>query len=78
MSNKTYILTSEQLESLDHFQYLLSVYASQVEKLCLSEDVNIGFELGKLYSSLRSSFISFRDLNSDIRYNTKQEESTNE
>ena len=70
MSNKTYTLTSEQLESLDHLKYLLSVYASDVEKLCVLEDdstnLNIGFELGKLYSSLHSSFIQFQELNGEI------------
>ena len=79
--SKTYTVTSEQLEQLDHLKYLLSVYASDIEKLCVLEDdstdLNIGFELGKLYSSLRKSFMNSQELNSEIRSN-KQEKEENE
>jgi predicted Zn-dependent protease len=79
--SKTYTVTSEQLEQLDHLKYLLSVYAADVEKLCVLEDdstdLNIGFELGKLYSSLRKSFMDFQELNSEIYSNKQKEEEEN-
>ena len=66
---KKYIITQDQLESIEHFKRMFEYQAETVKDLCNEErdDVVYGFELGKMYSSLRQFFIEMMELESDIK-----------
>jgi len=75
MENKYYI-TREQLRFLDHYQNMFNNVADRVEGLSVGEntDMQQGFELGKLYATLRDQHLSMLSLTTDIGYQIIQDE----
>ena len=57
---KIFEITEEQLDTLIQCRSMLSINSEEIEELCNSKKDNIvyGFELGKIYSSLRDSFFN--------------------
>jgi len=68
MSSK-YIITQDQLESIEHYKRMFELNAQSISELCSSEkhDIVYGFELGQMHSHLRECFMNMMNLESDIR-----------
>lgn len=66
---RTYIITQEQLEQIEHYKRMFELNANLVRDLCDSEkdDIVYGFELGKMHSHLRDCFIEMMELEDQIR-----------
>lgn len=54
MKDKKYEINSEQYESLEHYKNMYREIADNLSELCSDEkdDINMGFELGKIYKYL--------------------------
>jgi hypothetical protein len=59
MENKYYV-TKEQLRFFEHYQNMFDRTAKNIRELCSTETSNMefGFELGKIYSSLGDQYLS--------------------
>lgn len=68
MENRYYI-TKEQLRFIDHFERMFDSISVDVKQLCTEEksDVELGFELGRIYANLRDQHLHFVGITSDIR-----------
>ena len=66
---RTYLITQEQLEQIEHYKRMFELNADLIKDLCNSEkdDIVYGFELGKMHSHLRDCFIEMMDLENEIR-----------
>mgnify|MGYP000300027555 CR=1 FL=1 len=67
--SRQYIITQEQLDSIEHYKRMFEVNASYINDLCSSEkeDIVYGFELGQRYTHLRECFMAMMELESEIR-----------
>ena len=65
------IITSEQLEDIEHYQRMLRLNYEKIEALCSkeSDDVVYGFELGKISCHLEECFMGMAILTDEIRTN---------
>jgi hypothetical protein len=73
---KNYLITQEQIEKIEHYKRMFELNADLIKDLCNDEkdDIVYGFELGKIHSHLRDSFIHMMELEREIRnqsFNTK-------
>ncbi len=68
MENK-YFLTEDQLESLTHHKRMFDNFSDVINDLCAEQkdDINIGFELGKIYSYLKDNYIDMDSLITEIK-----------
>lgn len=66
--DKKYFITSDQLDTLEHYKRMFSVNADVIKELCNSEkdDIVYGFELGEMHSHLRQCFMEMMELHSKI------------
>ena len=66
---KRYLITEEQLESLEHYKRMFEFNADELKNLCDSEkdEIVYGFELGRMHSHLRQCFIDMMELEDEIR-----------
>jgi hypothetical protein len=64
-----YYITKEQLRFIDHFERMFDSISTDVKQLCIEEksDVQIGFELGRIYANLRDQHIAAVSITSAIR-----------
>lgn len=64
-----YYITKEQLRFIDHFERMFDSISVDVKQLCTEEksDVEIGFELGRIYANLRDQHLHCVGITSDIR-----------
>lgn len=64
-----YYITKEQLRFIDHFERMFDSISTDVKQLCIEEksDVQIGFELGRIYANLRDQHIAAVGITSAIR-----------
>ena len=71
---KTYTLTQDQLDDLEHFKHMFEHNAELLRGICSSEkdDIVYGFELGRMYSSLESNFLEM----SKLMYSIKEQPKT--
>lgn len=69
MKDITYIITHDQLETIEHYKRMFEINANLISELCNSEkhDIVYGFELGKMYSHLRECFFNMSKLEDEIR-----------
>ena len=67
-----YYITREQLRFLDHYQNMFNNVAEDVKGLSSGEntDMQLGFELGKLHSTLRDQHLHMLSLTTTIGYQT--------
>lgn len=66
-----YEITDDQLDQLKYIRDQIDFHLDNIKELCTCErpDINYGFELGKMYSHLRTDlYIPLSDLLADIRY----------
>ena len=66
---KTYEITQEQLETIEHYKRMFELNAELIHGLCDSEkaDIVYGFELGKIHTHLRDCCSKMMQLESEIR-----------
>ena len=66
---KKYELTSEQYESFLFYRDMYKQIASNISDLCLSEkdDINMGFELGKIHRYLSTWHMEMYDILAEIK-----------
>ena len=64
-----YYITKEQLRFIDHFERMFDSISTDVKQLCIEEksDVQIGFELGRIYANLRDQHLAAVGITSAIR-----------
>jgi hypothetical protein len=64
-----YYITKEQLRFIDHFERMFDRISEDVKQLCTEEksDVEIGFELGRIYANLRDQHLAAVGITSAIR-----------
>jgi hypothetical protein len=64
-----YIITQEQLDTIEHYKRMFELEAENIYRLCSSEkdDVVYGFELGKTYTHLRDCFMNMMNLQDEIK-----------
>ena len=64
-----YYMTKEQLRFIDHFERMFDSISVDVRQLCTEEksDVELGFELGRIYANLRDQHIAALGVASAIR-----------
>ena len=76
MIENKYYITREQLRFLDHYQNMFNNVAEDVKGLSSGEntDMQLGFELGKLYSTLRDQHLHMLSLTTTIGYQIIQDE----
>tara|TARA_R110002095_G_scaffold193603_1_gene171865 strand:+ start:7730 stop:7951 length:222 start_codon:yes stop_codon:yes gene_type:complete len=62
-------ITSEQLETIKHYQRMLRLNYEKIEGLCSKEldDISYGFELGKINCHLEECFMGMAILTDEIR-----------
>jgi hypothetical protein len=77
MENKYYI-TNNQLRDLSHFQQIFDRTSENIKQLCLEDkhDIEMGFELGKIYHTLRDQHLYMLSLLTDVK-NQSQEINNN-
>jgi hypothetical protein len=63
------IITSEQLENIEHYQRMFSLNSDKIEGLCRKEldDISYGFELGKISCHLEECFVGMAILIDEIK-----------
>jgi hypothetical protein len=68
MENRYYI-TKEQLRFIDHFERMFDSISTDIKQLGIEEksDVEIGFELGRIYANLRDQHIAAVGITTAIR-----------
>jgi hypothetical protein len=68
MENK-YLITQEQLETIEHYRNMFELNADYILDLCSGEkdDITYGFELGKIHSHLRDCYDKMIKLENLIR-----------
>mgnify|MGYP000913754465 CR=1 FL=1 len=68
MENK-YLITQEQLETIEHCSRMFELNADLILDLCSEEKdaITYGFELGKIHSHLRDCFTKMIELEQSIR-----------
>lgn len=68
MENRYYI-TKEQLRFIDHFERMFDSISTDVKQLGIEEksDVEIGFELGRIYANLRDQHLAAVGITTAIR-----------
>ena len=68
MEDKKYLITQEQLETIQHFKRMFENQAEIIEELCSNEksDIVYGFALGKLYNYQRDCFAQMIELELSI------------
>lgn len=73
MENK-YIITQDQLEIIEHFQRMFDLHSGYIKDLCGSEkdDIVYGFELGKMYNSMREHYMDMMTLTTNIKTQIKK------
>jgi len=67
---KDYKITQEQFMSLGHYNRMFEHYSDTIQHIISKghdDDISLGFELGKLHSDIRDSFISMMQLMDDIK-----------
>ena len=71
MSKDKINITTEQLETIEHYQRMFRLNSETIQGLCSEEqdDVVYGFELGKMHSHLEECFIGMMKLTDEIRAN---------
>ena len=69
MKNAEYYITSEQLEDILHYKNMFELEAERINTLCKCErdDIEMGFELGKIHSQLRELFLSMIEFETTIQ-----------
>lgn len=69
ITENKYLITQEQLESIEHFQRMFEMTANLIQDLCNNEkdDIVYGFELGRMHSHLKECFMGMMKLESEIR-----------
>jgi hypothetical protein len=73
---KEYHITHEQLRDLGHYEWMFDSTSEQVKELCNQErsDIEYGFELGRLHSTLRTQYLNMMSLLNTIRKQTIEDE----
>ena len=68
MGNK-YLITQEQLETIEHYRNMFELNADYILELCSGEkdDITYGFELGKMHSHLKDCYCKMIELENSIR-----------
>ncbi len=71
MKNKYYV-THEQLRDLRHYETMFDRISDEVKALSVGEttDMQHGFELGKLHSTLRTQYLNMLSLLGEITNQT--------
>ena len=73
---KTYLITQEQLDKIEHYTRMFEHNADLIQNLCSDEkdDIVYGFTLGEIHSHLRKCFIDMIELEQEIKetFNTKE------
>ena len=67
---KNYNITHDQFMSLGHYNRMFEHYSETIQDIISKghdDDISLGFELGKLHSDIRDSFISMMQLMNDIK-----------
>ena len=66
---KKYELNSDQYECLVHYKNMFKEIASDISDLCSSEkdDINMGFELGKMHKYLSDWHLEMLDILLEIK-----------
>lgn len=66
---KEYIITKEQLDGIKSIMDKIAYVNDSISELCANEhsDINYGFELGKIYSTISSSRVEMLMLDDEIR-----------
>lgn len=66
---RKYIITHDQLETIEHYKRMFEFNADLVSDLCNGEkdDIVYGFTLGQMYSHLRDCFTKMMELENEIR-----------
>ena len=64
-----YIITQEQIDTIEHFKQMFAHNADRIKDLCDSEkdDIVYGFELGQIHSHLRECFRDMMLLEDEIK-----------
>jgi hypothetical protein len=65
-----YTISREQFLSLGHYNRMFEHYSETIQDIITKghdDDISLGFELGKLHSDIRDSFISMMQLMDDIK-----------
>lgn len=66
---RKYLITHEQLETIEHYKRMFEFNADLVSDLCKDErhDIVYGFALGQMYTHLRECFTKMMELENEIR-----------
>jgi len=67
---KNYNITHDQFMSLGHYNRMFEHYSETIQRIISKghdDDISLGFELGKLHSDIRDSFISMTELMDNIK-----------
>lgn len=53
-----YLITKKQVDDLEFYKEMFAEHADRIKELCNleKEDISYGFELGQIYSNLRTYF----------------------
>lgn len=72
---KKYFITTEQLDTIEHYKRMFELNAGYIQDLCSRErdDVVYGFELGKIHTHLRECFMEMMELEEEIIDQNKEE-----